>query len=118
MGINGLMGACCSAFGAGDSGTGGCPLCAVQAALSRQPQLRGHPAQPHDQGIVANCVQSDCGRELTPRVRVWQDLVRERGTFGDDVEEKTSWMLDVIEGPARMRKRMCRCFTLKLAMSL
>jgi hypothetical protein len=40
--------------------------------------------------------------------RMVRDLTRERALFGVDEEQNVHWMLDVVEGPARMRMRLCR----------
>eukprot|EP01134_Creolimax_fragrantissima_P006171 CFRG6171T1 len=39
---------------------------------------------------------------------LFRDLWRERGLYGAEIETGAYWKLDVIEGPSRVRRRMCR----------
>lgn len=41
--------------------------------------------------------------------RIEHELTRERGLWGPEVPSPLDkWMLDCVEGPSRMRKRLCR----------
>ncbi|KNC87008.1 hypothetical protein SARC_00861 [Sphaeroforma arctica JP610] len=39
---------------------------------------------------------------------MFSNLWRERGLYGEEIEQDAYWKLDVIEGPARVRRRLCR----------